>query len=281
LTHSPICETIFDSESPIKMDLGLQGRTAIVAAASKGLGLAVATEFAREGANVAICSRDARSLEQAAAHIHSATSREVFWQAVDISNPSAIASFVSAVDARFHRIDICVTNSGGPPSKSFADTTLDDWRAAIDQLLMSTAAFARETLPRMQKNRWGRFITITSTTVKQPVDGLLLSNSIRAAVTGLARTLANEYAADGITVNNVCPGYTKTDRLDDLAKSISARTHVQPEEVFANWSRQIPAGRVGTPEEFAAVVAFLASERASYVNGTSIAVDGGIVRSLL
>jgi 3-oxoacyl-[acyl-carrier protein] reductase len=163
----------------------------------------------------------------------------------------------------------------------FADTNLEDWRSAIELLLMSTVLFAKETLPLMQKNQWGRFITITSSAVKQPVDGLLLSNSIRAAVTGLARTLANEYAAYGITVNNVCPGYTRTARLDDLAAAISARTGSQPDAVFADWTRQIPAGRIGTPQEFAAVVAFLASERAGYVNGTSIAVDGGTVRSLL
>jgi 3-oxoacyl-[acyl-carrier protein] reductase len=146
---------------------------------------------------------------------------------------------------------------------------------------MSTVWFARAALPRMQKRKWGRFITITSYTVKQPVDGLLLSSSVRAAVAGLARTLANEYAADGITVNNVCPGYTRTDRLSELVEAISGRTGASSEEVYAGWERQIPAGRLGTPEEFAAVVAFLASERASYVNGVSLAIDGGIVRSLL
>jgi 3-oxoacyl-[acyl-carrier protein] reductase len=263
------------------MDLGLQGRVAIVAAASKGLGRAVAEELAREGANVAICSRTASELKHAAAQIQDATGREVFWQPVNVTDDGAVAGFVAAVEKRFGSVDICVTNSGGPPSKHFVDTTSEDWRAAFDQLLMSTVFFARETLPRMKKNNWGRLITITSYAVKQPVDGLLLSNSLRAGVTGLARTLANEYAPYGITVNNVCPGYTRTDRLDDLAGMIAARTGVTPEEVFAGWTRQIPAGRVGTPEEFAAVVAFLASERASYVNGTSIAVDGGIVRSLL
>lgn len=263
------------------MDLGLSGRVAIVAAASKGLGRAVAEELAREGAKVAICSRTARDLERVAAQIQKATGSEIFWQAVDVGQQQSVAHFVAAVEARFSRLDICVTNSGGPPSKPFSDTKPDDWRTAFDQLLLSTVFFAMEVLPRMQKNRWGRFITITSTAVKQPVDGLLLSNSLRAGVTGLARTLANEYAAFGITVNNVCPGYTRTDRLEELAGSISARTGVKPEEVFANWNRAIPAGRVGTPEEFAAVVAFLASERASYVNGSSIAVDGGAVRSLL
>jgi 3-oxoacyl-[acyl-carrier protein] reductase len=263
------------------MDLGLAGRVAIVAAASKGLGRAVAEELAREGAHVAICARTAVSLAEAATHLQKTTGREVFHQALDVADSAAVAAFVAAVEARFGRIDICVTNSGGPPSNSFRNTQPEEWRVAIDQLLMSTVNFAREVLPRMQKHKWGRLITITSSAVKQPVDGLLLSNSIRAAVTGLARTLANEYASDGITVNNVCPGFTRTARLDKLAAGISARSGANLDEVFAGWEREIPAGRLGTPEEFAAVVAFLASERAGYVNGTSIAVDGGLVRSLL
>jgi 3-oxoacyl-[acyl-carrier protein] reductase len=263
------------------MELGLKGRAAIVAAASTGLGRAVARELAREGVRVAICARTAADVERTGAEIRKETGAEIYAQAVDVRDAAAVSRFVAAVEERFGRVDICVTNSGGPPSKPFAETKLEDWRAAVELLLVSAVCFAQETLPRMQKNKWGRFITITSYAVKQPVDGLLLSNSIRAAVTGLVRTLANEYAAHGITVNNVCPGYTATERLGELAETISARTGVTPEEVFEGWKRQIPAGRIGKPEEFAAVVAFLASERASYVNGTSIAIDGGIVRSLL
>jgi len=263
------------------MDLGLTGRVAIVAAASKGLGRAVAEELAREGAHVAICARTEETLAATAAQIEKSTGREVFHRALDVTDSKAVTAFVSTVEERHGRIDICVTNSGGPPSKPFRDTHPDEWRAAVDQLLMSTVFFAKETLPRMQKNKWGRLITITSSAVKQPVDGLLLSNSVRAAVTGLARTLANDYAAHGITVNNVCPGFTRTARLDGLAATISARTGFKPEKVFTGWEREIPAGRLGTPQEFAAVVAFLASERASYITGTSIAVDGGLVRSLL
>ncbi len=263
------------------MDLGLNGRVAVVAAASKGLGRAVAEELSREGAHVAICARTPGTLAETAAQITKSTGREVFHQALDVTDSTAVAAFVAVVEARFGRTDICVTNSGGPPSNTFKNTKPEDWRSAVDQLLMSTVFFARETLPRMQKNKWGRLITITSSAVKQPVDGLLLSNSVRAAVAGLARTLANEYAADGITVNNVCPGYTRTARLDGLASAISARTGAKPEDVFASWEREIPAGRLGTPQEFAAVVTFLASERASYVTGASIAVDGGLVRSLL
>jgi 3-oxoacyl-[acyl-carrier protein] reductase len=263
------------------MDLGLTGRVAIVAAASTGLGRAVAEELAHEGAHLAICARTAGTLEETAGQIQKATGGKIFHAALDVTDSKSVSDFVAAVETHFGRIDICVTNSGGPPSNPFKSTPPEAWRVALDQLLMSTIYFAKEVLPRMQKNKWGRLITITSSAVKQPVDGLLLSNSIRAAVTGLARTLANEYAADGITVNNVCPGYTRTARLDGLATSISARTGSRPEEVFANWEREIPVGRLGTPQEFAAVVAFLASERASYVNGTSIAVDGGLVRSLL
>jgi len=263
------------------MDLGLAGRVAIVAAASKGLGRAVAEELAREGAQVAICARTAETLSATAEQIQKSTGREVFHRALDVTDSKAVTEFVAAVEERFGRVDICITNSGGPPSKSFRDTVPDEWRSAVDQLLMSSIFFAKETLPRMQKNKWGRLITITSSAVKQPVDGLLLSNSVRAAVTGLARTLANEYAAHGITVNNVCPGFTRTARLDGLAATISARTGCKTEDVFAGWEREIPAGRLGTPQEFAAVVAFLASERASYITGASIAVDGGLVRSLL
>src|SRR5436305_9913911 len=204
------------------MDLGLNGRVAIVAAASKGLGRAVAEELAREGAHVAICARTPSSLAEAAAQIQKSAGREVFHQALDVTDSVAVASFVAAVEARFGRLDICITNSGGPPSNSFKNTKPEEWRSAVDQLLMSTVFFARETLPRMQKNKWGRLITITSSAVKQPVDGLLLSNSVRAAVTGLARTLANEYAAEGITVNNVCPGYMRTARLHRRPSTNSA-----------------------------------------------------------
>src|SRR5215467_7046062 len=206
------------------MDLGLKGRVAIVGAASKGLGKAVALELAKEGAEVAICARGAEELERTACEIEKAGGRKVLAHVVDVRGGGAIGGFVESVERRFGRVDICVTNSGGPPSKVFRDTTVEDWKSATDQLLMSTVAFARETLPRMQKSGWGRLITITSSAVKQPVEGLLLSNSLRSAVAGLAKTLANEYAGYGITVNNVCPGYTRTDRLDGLARAISERS---------------------------------------------------------
>ncbi len=263
------------------MDLGLKGRVAIVAAASKGLGRAVALELAREGAEVAVCARSAASLEKAASAIREATGRAIFWQALDVTDAKRVQKFVDAVEKRYGRVDICVTNAGGPPAKTFLEISLEEWRAAVELTLLSAVYFAREVLPRMRKNNWGRLVTITSVSVKQPIDGLLLSNSIRAAVTGLARTLANEFGAHGITVNNVCPGYTLTERLDELAESQARAGGVPRDAVLQQWASQAPLGRLGKPEEFAALVTFLVSERASYINGASIAVDGGWVRSLL
>src|SRR5271156_4309730 len=166
------------------MDLGLKGRVAIVAAASKGLGRAIATELATEGCEVAICARTARE-------IGSTVGREIFWRALDVTNADGVRDFVAAVEQKFGRIDICVTNTGGPPSKKFMEITLDEWRTAVNLVLLSSVYFAREVLPRMQRRRWGRLLTITSISVKQPVDGLMLSNSLRAGVAGMAKTLAN------------------------------------------------------------------------------------------
>jgi 3-oxoacyl-[acyl-carrier protein] reductase len=263
------------------MDFGLKGRVAIVAAASKGLGCAVATEFAKEGCEVAICARTPADLERTANEIGKASGRAIFWRALDVSKPEAVTAFVDEVDKKYGRIDICVTNAGGPPAKKFLEISLEDWRAAVELTLLSNVYFAREVLPRMQRNHWGRLITITSVSVKQPIDGLLLSNSLRAGVAGLAKTLANEFAADGITVNNVCPGFTLTDRLEELVEKRAKDTGVDREHAMKNMSAQVPAGRLGRPEEFAALVAFLASERASYINGTTITVDGGLVKGLL
>jgi 3-oxoacyl-[acyl-carrier protein] reductase len=263
------------------MDLGLKGRVAIVAAASKGLGRAVATALAREGCEVAICARTAPDLERAAAGIEKLCGRAVFWRAVDVTRADAVREFVKAVADKYGRIDICVTNAGGPPAKKFLDISLEEWRAAVELTLLSAVYFAREVLPRMRSNRWGRFLTITSVSVKQPIDGLLLSNSLRAAVAGLAKTLANEFGADGITVNNVCPGYTLTDRLSELADTQAGNSGASRDDILKAWSSQVPIGRLARPEEFAALVAFLASERASSINGATIPVDGGWVKGLL
>jgi len=243
------------------MDLGLKNRVAVVAAASKGLGKAVALALAAEGAKLAICSRGQDELLRTAGEI----GPEVLAKAVDVTQEAQVGEFVDAVLRKFGRVDICVTNAGGPPAKKFADTRVEDWRSAIDLNFMSTLYFARAVLPHMRDQRWGRLIAISSVAVLQPVDGLILSNAARSAVRGLVKSLSNEYAPYNVLVNNVCPGYTATERLKKL--------EVHPEA-------QIPLGRVGTPEEFANLVAFLASERASYITGVSIPVDGGWTKAL-
>ena len=262
------------------MDLGLRDRVAVVAAASRGLGLAVARGLAKEGVQLALCARGGADLERAAADIRSETGVPVMTRALDVTRHDDVRDFIAAVTQRFGRLDICVANAGGPPSKSFAETSIDDWRAAADLNLMSTIYLAREALPAMQRQQWGRFIAITSVSVKQPIEGLVLSNAVRAGVSGLIKTLANEYGRYGVLVNNVCPGYTATARLLELSRALAEKEGLHPAEIEERWARQTAVGRVGRPEEFADLVVFLASTRAAYITGTSIAVDGGLVKGL-
>jgi 3-oxoacyl-[acyl-carrier protein] reductase len=262
------------------MDLGLKGRVALVAASSQGLGKAVALGLAREGAMLALCARTDSTLQAAADEIRHETGVEVIAGAIDMTDYQQVREFVARTVEHFGRLDIAVANAGGPPAKTFAETTVEDWHAAANLNLMSTVHLAKETLPLMQQRRWGRFIAITSMTVKQPVDGLILSNSVRAAVSGLVKTLSNEYGPYNVLVNNVCPGYTATARLLSLGGRLAEKEGVTSEEIEARWARQTPLGRVGKPEEFADLVVFLASERASYITGVSIAVDGGIVKGI-
>lgn len=260
------------------MDLGLANRAAIVAAASKGLGRAVAFGLAREGAKVALCARNESALTETAREIRDATGAEVVAQAVDVTRYDQVQSFVRQAHTQFGRIDICVTNAGGPPAKSFADTTVEEWRDAVDLHLMSTVFFPREVLPVMQRQKWGRFITITSAAVKQPLDGLILSNSVRAAVNGLVKSLANEYGKYNVLVSNVCPGYTRTARLTSLAEKLAAAEGASLEQIVERWTAQVPLMRLGEPEEFANAIVFLASERASYLTGVTLPVDGGFIK---
>jgi 3-oxoacyl-[acyl-carrier protein] reductase len=262
------------------MDLGLNGRVAIVVASSQGLGKAVAIALAREGAKLSLCARRAEAIEMTAEEIRRATGGEIVSRAADVTNQEAVRRLVAETMERFGRIDICVTNAGGPPSKPFAETTREDWSSAVDLNLMSVVHAAREVLPVMQRQRWGRLLTITSVAVKQPIDGLILSNSVRSAVCGLVKTLANEYGKYNVTVNNVCPGYTRTSRLTELAVRVARSEGVTPELTEQRWTNQIPLGRLAEPEEFANVVTFLASEKAAYITGASIAVDGGLIKGI-
>jgi 3-oxoacyl-[acyl-carrier protein] reductase len=263
------------------MDLGIKGRVALVAASSQGLGKAVAFGLAREGVKLALCARTQAVLEATAEEIRRETHAEVFAAPVDVTDESKVHAFVEQTAARLGAIDICITNAGGPPAKLFAATTTEEWRRAIDLNLMSTLFLAREVLPGMRARRWGRLITITSLTVKQPLDGLILSNSVRAAVAGLVKSLSNEYAADNVLVNNVCPGYTATDRLGELSSALAQSGGITPAEIEKRWTSQIPLGRLARPDEFADAVVFLCSERASYITGQSIAIDGGHIKGLL
>ena len=262
------------------MDLGLKDRVALVAASSQGLGKAVALGLAREGAKLILCARTAATLERTAEEIRAETGAQVLARAVDVTDEESVRGLTSEANERFGRVDICVANAGGPPSKTFAQTTPADWEAAARLNLMSTVYLAGQVLPGMQQRRWGRFIAITSVTVKQPVEGLILSNSVRSAVSGLIKTLANEYGPHNVLVNNVCPGYTATARLESLTAKLAAAENVAVEKIRERWSAQVPLGRLGQPEEFANLVVFLASERASYITGVSIPVDGGLIRGL-
>ena len=263
------------------MDLGLRGKIALVSASSKGLGRAIAEELAVEGANLVMCARGEEALRSTADSIRKASGVEVVEVAADVSQQEGVDRVArTALDA-FGRVDILVTNSGGPPSGSFDNSTPEMWETATRLLLYSAVGLTRAVLPGMKERRWGRILNVTSIAVKQPIDGLMLSNSLRAAVTGFARTLANEVAQFNVTVNNVLPGYTRTDRMVQLAQANSEKTGASLKEIYARWEKEIPMGRLGEPREFAALAAFLASERASYITGSSIAVDGGWIRSLV
>lgn len=262
------------------METGLKNRVAIIAASSQGLGRATAEAFAGEGCRIAMCARNQEALQQAAEKIRKQYKAEVLTEPVDVTDPHAVHRFVAAVVKQFGSADICVTNAGGPPAKGFLAASLDDWRKAVDLNFLSTVYFAREVIPHMQRKHWGRIITITSVTTKQPVADLVLSNAVRAAVVGLVKSLANEFGTDGILVNNVGPGFTATDRLKELAKSRSASTGKSEKEIFDGWAADAPLKRLGEPRELADTIVWLASERASYITGQTVLVDGGLYKGL-
>lgn len=253
------------------MNFGLKGKNALVTASSQGLGKSVALELAKEGANLAICARNKQLLETAKAQIYSMGAGDVFAVECDLTIASDRDKMMKAVLKHYKNIDILVTNTGGPPTGKFEELNQEDWNKAYELLLGSVVSIIRGVLPGMKEKEWGRIITITSQAVKQPVENLILSNAVRASVVGLMKTLATELGPHNITVNNVMPGYTQTNRLKKL---IAANPN------FNEAINEIPLKRFGNPDEFAAAVTFLASERASYITGVSLPVDGGWIKSI-
>ena len=263
------------------MDLGIKGKTALVVAASKGMGKASALGLAAEGARVVMCARGEATLRDAAAEVKQRTGAEVLALTADASRAADISRVVAEANRAFGGVDILVANVGGPPPGPFEQMTDEQWKAAFEQVHLSTVRFIREVLPHMKQARWGRILAIQSSSVKQPVDGLVLSNGIRPGIAGLFKTLAGDLAPLGITVNLVLPGRIMTDRFREHQTDRAKRAGVTLEKQMELSSADIPMGRIGTPEEFAAMVVFLASKPASYVTGTAVQVDGGLIRSVV
>jgi 3-oxoacyl-[acyl-carrier protein] reductase len=265
------------------MDFGLTGKVAVVTAASKGLGRASAAALAAEGATVVIASRNRETLERTAQEIGQASRSTVLAVPTDLRQAEDIAALVNKAVHAFGGIDILVNNTGSPPAGTFETLTDEQWQAAYDLILLSAIRLIRSVLPSMrQRQTGGRILQIVSSSVKEPIVGLLLSNALRPGVVGLAKTLSVELAPYRITVNNVCPGRMRTDRLRQGA-SVQARMAqgLTEEQALSELARDIPLGRIGRPEELGALVAFLASEQAGYITGTTIQVDGGLIHSLL
>jgi 3-oxoacyl-[acyl-carrier protein] reductase len=262
------------------MNLGIKGKTALITASSKGIGKAIAESFAAEGSKVAICARSKDELLELSNDLKKRFGIDAVWCICDMNKPKEIENTVDAVHKQLGPIDILVNNCGGPSSGYFTEFSDKQWQEAVDQVLMSSIRFIRLALPDMISNEWGRIINITSIAAKQPVDNLLLSNTLRNGVTGLAKTLSIEFAKYDITVNNVAPGYTLTGRLYDLAVVRAKRENLSHEEILTAMAKETPVNRLGSPEEIASAVVFLASKKASYINGITLSVDGGLNKAL-
>jgi 3-oxoacyl-[acyl-carrier protein] reductase len=263
------------------VDLGLSGRAAAVAASSRGLGRATARALAAEGASVALCGRDRGRIVEAAEAVARETGARTLGIVADVSVPEDCRRFVEEAASAFGRLDVLVTNTGGPRPGAFEALSDEDWEHAFRVTLANVVHLVRAAVPHMRRQRGGRVVNIASLSAKQPIDGLALSNAFRPAIVGLAKTLAAELGRDGILVNTVCPGYTRTDRLDEVVQARAGKAGKTPEQVLAELASGTALGRVGEPEELAAVVAFLCSARASYLTGVTLQVDGGASRGLL
>ena len=263
------------------MNFGIQNKTVLVTASSKGIGKAAAELFAAEKCNVAICSRSEFELEKTASELSAKYENEIFWIVCDLNNPSDITNTVEKVTEKFGGIDILVNNCGGPSAGFFEELNEEKWNFGYEQVLLSVVRFVQAVLPNMKKKNWGRIINITSVAVKQPIDNLLLSNTFRAGVIGLSKTLSNQLAKHNITVNSVAPGYILTERIYELAVNKAKLTGESHETIFAKMTKEIPLGRMARPEEIASAILFLASEQASYITGNTIQIDGGLYKGLM
>jgi 3-oxoacyl-[acyl-carrier protein] reductase len=257
------------------MDLRIQEKIALVSAASQGLGKATALSLAREGATVVICARNTETLQSTVHDIKAETNATVFPVAADVSNKNELDSLVEAVKNRFGTIHILVNNAGGPPAGTIDGLSDTEWQKGYELTMMSMIRLTRAVLPMMEQQRWGRVISLVSLAAKEPIDSLLMSSTLRPGILGLSKVLANQYGKYGITVNTVCPGYVLTKRMEELSRSRSEATSMSYVQYLEESARNIPIGRLGRPEEIGDVVAFLASERASYINGANLLVDGG------
>ncbi len=263
------------------MNLGIAGKTAIVSAASRGIGKAVAIGLAKEGVNMAICARNEAGLRKTALEIEALHSVKILPIITDLTKAGEVKNLVDETVNKFGWVDILVTNAGSPPAAPSSTYSDSDWEYAVMQNLISNVRLCREVIPIMKKQSWGRIVNMISVAAKQPIEGMILSNSIKAAIVGLSKTLSQEVAADNICINNICAGWVVTDRLVEMLKRTAASKGKTYDKVLADFTNIIPAKRLGTPEDVANLAIFLTSERAAYITGTTIQVDGGLVKGLL